>query len=93
MHRVTSTQKSANSEAALRSDIRLLRDLERSGALSGRERREVHDSVCGHLAHIAFMDPMPARRTLRRAVVYLSHPASLLRGLARRIQRRTGSSS
>jgi len=87
MHRLSRTQKSSDSDATLRSDIRILRDLEASGLLSRHERNAVHDSVCGRLALIARLDPSPVRRASRVALTYLGHPASLARALGRRASR------
>jgi hypothetical protein len=84
---MSASQKSSDTEAVLRSDIRILNDLERSGRLSRREVQAVHDSVCGRLALIARLDPSPVRRATRVALTYLGHPASLSRALARRARR------
>jgi len=87
LHRLSAAQKSSDSEATLRSDIRILRDLEASGLLSRKERNAVHDSVCGRLALIAGLDENPVRRMVRVALTYLARPASLVRAVVRRARR------
>jgi GT2 family glycosyltransferase len=93
MHRLSPAQKSSDAEAGLRSDIRILTDLENSGRLSRQERMAVHDSVCGRLALIAALDEAPLRRALRVTGTYLAHPASLVRAVGRRTRRMLRSAS
>lgn len=93
MHRLSSTQKSSDLQAALRSDVGILRDLARSGRLSWHERKASADSACARLAHLAHMDSVHWRGAVRLALVYLSHPGSLVRGIGRRLRRASGSSA
>ena len=87
LHRLSAAQKSSNAEVGLRSDIRVLSDLEGSGLLSRQERGAVHDSICGRLAMIAGLDEKPVRRAARVVLTYLVHPASLVRAVVRRARR------
>lgn len=87
IHRESGGQKSSDTEAVFRSDIRILSDLESSGRLSRRGIKAVHDSICGRLALIAGLGEFPARRAVRVMAIYLAHPASLARALGRRLRR------
>ncbi|MDZ4655196.1 MAG: glycosyltransferase [Coriobacteriia bacterium] len=62
LHRVSSTQKSSDIETALRSDMRLITDLESSADLSEEERRAVRETVDARERRIDRMHESPGAR-------------------------------
>lgn len=71
LHRVSSTQKSADLETAYRSDIRLVTDLRRSAHLTPEEDRAVEACVAERERRIAALHQRPRRRVLVRVGVRL----------------------
>ncbi len=86
MHRLSASQKSSSAEVVLRSNIRILRDLEHSVALSREERIALDDSIRGNQVRIAELEGSPTRRAARVALVHLGHPAATVRSVLRRLR-------